>query len=89
MHQELKYGPEVDWWAAGVSMYVMLVGQFCFEKPRTSSFSDEILRTEVQYPEWLSCSAMSILKGVSIDTIRAEALGVPYSLLNIVFFHTH
>jgi serine/threonine protein kinase len=89
MHQELEYGAEVDWWAVGVTMYVMLVGQFPFEESSTSKFSDEVLHTEVQYPERLSCDAVSLLKGVSIDTIRAEALGVPYSLLNIVFFHTH
>jgi hypothetical protein len=66
-------------------MYEMMMGELPFEAPSMSSFSNKVLHNPVQYPRWLSSNAMSILKGVSIDNIKAKALGVPYSLLNIVF----
>jgi serine/threonine protein kinase len=38
MLQELKYGPEVDWWAAGVIRYEMMMGEYRFEAPSCIQF---------------------------------------------------
>lgn len=62
--QGMKYGPEGDWWALGVVMYEMMVGQHPFESPRTSSFQEKILGNPVQYAVWLSKDAVSILEGL-------------------------
>jgi serine/threonine protein kinase len=62
IHQKLAYGPEVDWWAVGILMYVMLGYRFPFKVPATSGCPDDIFNKKVQYPEWINSSAVSILK---------------------------
>ena len=83
-----NYGPAVDWWALGIVMYEMMVGQHPFNLPKTSSYRVKILNDRVSYPSRLTESAVSILEGVSIFNIKTVALGVPYGFLNSVFFHT-
>lgn len=83
-----KYGPEVDWWALGIVMYAMMVGQHPFQLPKRHPYREKILKNPVAYPKRLTVSAVSILEGVSIFNIKIDALGVPYSFLNSVFFHT-
>ena len=83
-----NYGPEVDWWALGIVVYEMMVGHHPFQLPKGCPYQEKIIKNTVAYPLRLSVSAVSILKGVSIFNIRTDALGVPYSFLNSVFFHT-
>ncbi|KAJ8673470.1 hypothetical protein QAD02_004732 [Eretmocerus hayati] len=61
--QELEYGASVDWWALGVLMYEMMVGQPPFEAENEDDLFESILRDDVLYPVWLSDEAVSILKG--------------------------
>jgi novel protein kinase C epsilon type len=61
--QELEYGASVDWWALGVLMYEMMVGQPPFEADNEDDLFESILRDDVLYPVWLSDEAVSILKG--------------------------
>jgi len=88
MLRGFKYGPEVDWWALGIVMYEMMVGQHPFQLPKRCPYHEKILKNPVAYPQRLSVSAVSILKGVSIFNIKTDALGVPYSFLDSMFFHT-
>jgi len=83
-----KYGHAVDWWALGIVMYEMMVSVHPFMLPETRSYCEKILTKRVFYPERLTSDAVSILKGVSIFHLKTEALRVPYSFLNSVFFHT-
>jgi serine/threonine protein kinase len=65
-----NYGPAVDWWALGIVMYAMMVGQHPFQLPTASSYHEKILNNRVKYPQRLTPSAVSILKGVSIFNPR-------------------
>jgi serine/threonine protein kinase len=82
----LKYGREVDWWLLGIVMYIMMVGHMLFEGPMT--FFYEVRHKSAQFPTYLTRNAVSILNGASIINIKAQALGVCYSLFNAVFFHS-
>ena len=63
----------MDWWALGVQMYEMMVGQPPFEADNEDDLFESILHDDVLYPVWLSKEAVSILKAVS---------GQPVSLLS-------
>ena len=82
------YGAEVDLWALGIVKYEMMVGWHPFLFLKGPPLAENILTHPVKYPRWLSVSAVSILNGVSIFNTKTEALGVAYSFLNSVFFHT-
>ena len=82
------YGAEVDLLALGIVMYEMMVGWHPFLFLKGPPLAEKILKHPVKYPRWLSGSATSILNGVSIFNTKTEALGVAYSFLNSVFFHT-
>ena len=65
-------------------MYLMMVGDTPFNI-LAIIFSGH---RSVQFPPYLTRNAVSILNGVSVITMKAEALGVLYNLLNAVFFHS-
>ena len=73
MLRGLKHGPEVDWWAVGIVMYEMMVGQHPFHLPKMTHYHEEILNNRVVYPSRLTWNAVSILEGVSIFNTKTEA----------------
>jgi serine/threonine protein kinase len=76
MLQRRPYGQEVDWWALGVTMYVMMVGDFPFQDSDDSTLECKIKFKEVEYPETISEDAVQIMRRVSIVNIETEALHV-------------
>lgn len=62
--EEKDYGSSVDWWALGVLMYEMMVGQPPFEADNEDDLFEAILQDEVLFPEWLSKDAMGVINGV-------------------------
>jgi len=73
MLRGLKYGPEVDWWALGIVMYQMMVGENPFKSPKELSYHAKIVHFTLVYPWSLTGDAKSILEGVSIFNTKTEA----------------
>ena len=59
------YGRSVDWWAYGVLLYEMLVGQPPFDGEDEEELFAAITDHTVSYPKSLSKEAKEICKGVS------------------------
>lgn len=65
--KECDYGASVDWWALGVLMYEMMVGQPPFEADNEEDLFEAILNENILFPDkgsdkgWLSQEAVSIL----------------------------
>ncbi|KAI9320612.1 kinase-like domain-containing protein [Dichotomocladium elegans] len=57
---EQKYGREVDWWAYGVLIYEMLLGQSPFRGEDEDEIFDAILEDEILYPINMSRDSVSI-----------------------------
>ncbi|RPD54376.1 hypothetical protein L227DRAFT_354117 [Lentinus tigrinus ALCF2SS1-6] len=57
-----RYGRAVDWWAFGVLMYEMLLGQSPFGGDDEDEIFDAILEDEPLYPNTLPRDAVSILQ---------------------------
>ena len=57
----LKYRAAVDWWAIGIVMYEMMVGQNSFQSLKKSPYGEKILKNHVSYPRWLTSSAVSVV----------------------------
>ena len=72
----LPYGQEVDWWALGIVIYVMMAGRFPFHVTDKKRLQQEIKCHEVQYPMGISKEAEMIMRRVSIINIMIEALHV-------------
>lgn len=60
------YGRSVDWWAYGVLLYEMLVGQPPFDGEDEEELFAAITDHTVSYPKSLSKEAKEICKGVSL-----------------------
>ena len=61
---EQRYGRAVDWWAFGVLMYEMLLGQSPFRGDDEDEIFDAILEDEPLYPITMPKDAVSILQKV-------------------------
>ena len=61
---EQRYGRAVDWWAFGVLMYEMLLGQSPFRGDDEDEIFDAILEDEPLYPITMPRDAVSILQKV-------------------------
>ncbi|PCH40156.1 protein kinase C [Wolfiporia cocos MD-104 SS10] len=59
---EQRYGSAVDWWAFGVLMYEMLLGQSPFRGDDEDEIFDAILEDEPLYPITMPRDAVSILQ---------------------------
>ncbi|KAG9025599.1 Serine/threonine kinase [Tulasnella sp. UAMH 9824] len=59
---ELKYGRAVDWWAFGVLLYQMLLGQSPFRGDDEDKIYDAILEDEPYYPITMPRDAASIVR---------------------------
>ncbi|CAG8525680.1 7877_t:CDS:10 [Ambispora gerdemannii] len=59
---EQKYGRAVDWWAFGVLIYEMLLGQSPFRGDDEDEIFDAILEDEILYPINMSRDSVSILQ---------------------------
>ena len=59
-----SYGPSVDWWAYGVLLYEMLVGQPPFDGEDEEELFSAITDHTVSYPKAISKEAKDICKGV-------------------------
>lgn len=59
------YGKSVDWWAYGVLLYEMLVGQPPFDGEDEEELFAAITDHSVSYPKGLSKEAKEACKGVS------------------------
>ena len=75
---EQRYGRAVDWWAFGVLMYEMLLGQSPFRGDDEDEIFDAILEDEPLYPITMPRDAVSILQKVSERSIA----DMPFFLLN-------
>ena len=69
-------GQEIDWWALGIIMYVMMTGRFPFEDNDRFRLQVKIKHHDVKYPMGISIEAEMIMRGVSIINIKSEALHV-------------
>lgn len=82
---EQRYGRAVDWWAFGVLMYEMLLGQSPFRGDDEDEIFDAILDDEPLYPITMPRDAVSILQKVSIpertSRSRVSTRG-PYTVVN-------
>lgn len=58
------YGKSVDWWAYGVLLYEMLVGQPPFDGEDEEELFAAITDHSVSYPKGLSKEAKELCKGV-------------------------
>lgn len=61
---EQRYGSAVDWWAFGVLMYEMLLGQSPFRGDDEDEIFDAILEDEPLYPITMPRDAVSVLQKV-------------------------
>jgi serine/threonine protein kinase len=59
---EQRYGRAVDWWAFGVLMYEMLLGQSPFRGDDEDEIFDAILEDEPLYPITMPRDAVSVLQ---------------------------
>ena len=60
------YGQSVDWWAYGVLLYEMMVGQPPFEGEDEEGLFSSIANNTVSYPKSMSKEAKDICKGVRL-----------------------
>jgi serine/threonine protein kinase len=63
---EQKYGRAVDWWAFGVLIYEMLLGQSPFKGDDEDEIFEAILEDEILYPINMSRDSVSILQKVHL-----------------------
>lgn len=62
---EQRYGRAVDWWAFGVLIYEMLLGQSPFRGEDEDEIFDAILEDEPLYPMHMPGDSVSILQKAS------------------------
>ena len=86
MLRRSKCGPAVDWWALGIVVYEMMVGENPFKFPKSNPYRDKILYNRVRYPQSLTRNAVSILQGVSIFNTKTDAFRSALQFLEFSVF---
>ncbi|XP_078468270.1 protein kinase C delta type-like [Lampetra planeri] len=81
------YGRSVDWWALGVLLYEMLVGQSPFYGTDEEQLFEAIRVHTPHYPRWLSEPSRDILTQL-FERDHSKRLGVVGSIRMHVFFKT-
>lgn len=76
------YGKSVDWWAYGVLLYEMLVGQPPFDGEDEEELFAAITDHNVSYPKSLSKEAKDVCKGVIIR-VTSYPVHTEYSNKNL------
>ena len=76
---EQRYGRAVDWWAFGVLMYEMLLGQSPFRGDDEDEIFDAILEDEPLYPITMPRDAVSILQKVKCQSLSTPVRVLTYS----------
>lgn len=69
------YGKSVDWWAYGVLLYEMLVGQPPFDGEDEEELFAAITDHNVSYPKSLSKEAKDVCKGVCVKKVFLFSTG--------------
>ena len=62
--RELPYGRAVDWWAFGILIYEMLLGQSPFRGDDEDEIFEAILHDEILYPVSLHKNVVMLLQNV-------------------------
>ncbi|KAG1454513.1 hypothetical protein G6F56_007301 [Rhizopus delemar] len=70
---EQKYGRAVDWWAFGVLVYEMLLGQSPFRGEDEDEIFDAILEDEILYPVNMSRDSVSICQRKKLGAGPSDA----------------
>lgn len=81
------YGKSVDWWAYGVLLYEMLVGQPPFDGEDEEELFAAITDHNVSYPKSLSKEAKDVCKGVSDDDVISFFDVVDINAVFVVFLY--
>lgn len=58
------HGKSVDWWSTGILLFEMLSGMPPFRAKSRQQLQTQILAAKPKYPKFLSCDALSLLKGL-------------------------
>ena len=69
---EVPYGVEVDWWALGVLVYEMTVGQPPFMGKTEEELFMSIMRKAVAFPGWSSPECKGIIRALTTKKVSAR-----------------
>lgn len=84
---EQKYGRAVDWWAFGVLIYEMLLGQSPFRGEDEDEIFDAILEDEILYPINMSRDSVSICQKVRICALVKMPLYLYFNVVCLYYLH--
>ncbi|CAO3629359.1 unnamed protein product [Cunninghamella blakesleeana] len=85
---EQRYGRAVDWWAFGVLIYEMLLGQSPFRGEDEDEIFDAILEDDILYPINMSRDSVSICQRVKNDYVTKKNSNSILKSLFLCFFLT-
>jgi serine/threonine protein kinase len=66
--REQPYGRGVDWWAFGILIYEMLLGQSPFRGDDEDEIFEAILNDEILYPVSMTKDSVLLLQNVSFES---------------------